>query len=332
MSGARKTASTMAMIETELHRAVRAIREADTLAVTGHVGPDGDALGSALALAHAARDAGKAAVVSFGSPFEIPEAYRFLDLDPLVPPAEFPASPEVMAVFDTGVPDRLGELAASAASAGTLIVVDHHRSGDEGFGDIRLIDPAAAAASQLCFYLIEGLGWEIDERVARCLLAGIVTDTGRFQYSSTDSEVMRVAGSLLNAGARPEEIGQQLYESVPFGYLSVASAVLGRAVLEPELGLIWSVLTADDLQRAGVGYAEVDGLIDDLRIAREAGVAVLLKEVDEGFKVSLRSRGEVDVERIASAHGGGGHRNASGFTSGGPPEAIIERIRGLLRG
>lgn len=318
-------------MNSELQRAAEAIRAAGRLAISCHVGPDGDALGSALALAHAADTAGIDAVVSFGSPFVLPDVYHFLDLDPVVPPDEFPAEPEVMVVFDTGVRGRLAELAANAKAAGTLIVVDHHPSGGEEFGDIRVIDPAAGAAAQLCFYLIEELGWEIDRKVARCLLAGIVTDTGRFQYSSTSPEVMRVAAALLAAGARAEEVGQQLYESVPFGYLQVSSAVLGRAVLEPQLGLIWSILRADDLEQAEVGYADVDGLIDDMRIAREAGVAVLLKEIDGAIRASLRSRGDVDVGRIAAEEGGGGHHNAAGFTSADEPERIIERIRDRLR-
>jgi phosphoesterase RecJ-like protein len=319
-------------MQSELREAASAIRDAEHLAVSCHVGPDGDALGSALALAHAARAAGKQAVVSFGSPFSVPDTYEFLDLSPLVPPGEFPSRPEVMVVFDTGVPDRLAELAANAGAAETLVIVDHHRSGDEEFGDIRLIDPEAGAAAQLCFYLLEELGWALDPTTARCLLTGIVTDTGRFQYSSTSPEVMRVAGALIRAGARPEEIGQRVYESAPFGYLAVSAAVLGRAVLEPDVGLVWSVLLAGDLERAGIGYEDTDPLIDDLRIAREAGVAALLKQVEGGFKASLRSRGEVDVEQIAAAEGGGGHHNAAGFTSGDGVEEIIGRIREQLRG
>lgn len=319
-----------AEIETPLRKAAEAIADAAEVAVTCHISPDGDALGSALGLAHAARGAGKDAVVSFGSPFVVPQSLSFLDLSPLVPPSEFPAEPDLLVVFDAGSADRLAEIGSSASRAGTVIVVDHHAT-NTGFGDIQVIDPEAAASAQLATHLIDELGWEIDAVVAQCLLTGIVTDTGRFQYSATTGEVMRMAGRLLDAGAVPEVIGQHVYESVSFGYLAASSAMLGRAVLEEDLSLVWSRLDSADRVSAGVDLDEVDGLIDDLRIAREAGVAVLLKEVDRGWKVSLRSRGEVDVGSIAAAAGGGGHHNAAGFTSSDHPDTIMESIRSHLR-
>ena len=319
------------MIEAPLRRATDAIASASSLAISCHVSPDGDALGSALALGYAARAAGKDVVVSFGGPFVVPQSLAFLDTSLLVPVARFPAEPELMVVFDVGSADRLGELRAAAEKAGTLVVVDHHATND-GFGDIAVIDPQAAASAQLCTYLIEALGWQIDETIATCLLTGIVTDTGRFQYSATDGEVMRVAARLLDAGVRPEVIGQAVYESVPFGYLMASAAVLGRATLEEDLSLVWSYVTHADLKSAAVTYEDLDGLIDDLRIAREAGTAALLKEVDGGWRVSMRSRGTADVGAVAAAHGGGGHHNAAGFTAKGTVDEVIESIRAGLRG
>jgi phosphoesterase RecJ-like protein len=168
------------MIEAPLRLATEAIAAAGSLAISCHVSPDGDALGSALALCHAARAAGKEAVVSFGGPLVVPQSLSFLDTSPLVPADRFPPAPQVMVVFDVGSPDRLGELRPAAGRAGTLVVVDHHVT-NEGFGDISVIDPGAAASAQLCTYLIDALGWGIDATVATCLLTGIVTDTGRVQ-------------------------------------------------------------------------------------------------------------------------------------------------------
>jgi phosphoesterase RecJ-like protein len=317
-------------LETSLRKAAEAIAGASSLAISGHVSPDGDALGSALALAHAARRAGREAVVSFGSPFSVPASLAFLDMSPVVSPDRFPARPDCMVVFDAGAADRLAELAVNAGCARVVVVVDHHKSTTGGFGDIHVVDPAAAASAQLTVALLDALGWEIDATVAVCLLTGIVTDTGRFQYSATSGEVMRVAARLLEAGARPEVIGQAVYESVPFGYLRVAAAVLGRAVLEGELGFIWSWVDDGDL--VGVAYGDLDRLIDDLRIAREAGVAALLKQTPRGWKVSLRSRGAVDVGAIAEAHGGGGHHNAAGFTLAAGRDEVDGMIRAGLRG
>lgn len=317
-------------LATSLRRAADAIAGASSLAIVGHVSPDGDALGSALALAHSARLVGKDAVVSFGSPFAIPESLRFLDTSPVVPPGEFPARPDCLVVFDAGSADRLAELASNAAAARVVVIVDHHKSTTGDFGHIHVVDPLAAASGQLTVALLDTLGWPIDPTVALCLLTAIVTDTGRFQYSVTSGEVMRVAARLLDAGARPEVIGQAVYESVPFGYLEVSAAVLGRAVLEVDLGLIWSWVAEDDL--GDLRWGDLDRLIDDLRIAREAGVAALLKETPQGWKVSLRSRGGADVGAIAQTHGGGGHHNAAGFTLAAERDAVVEAIRAGLRG
>jgi len=314
-----------------LRRAAELIGSADELALACHVSPDGDALGSVVAVAHAASAAGKRVVASFGSPFVVSEAYDFLDLSVLVPPSAFPEEPEVMVVFDVAAADRLGELAGAAERAGTLVVVDHHIT-NKGFGDIIVVDAEAAAAAQLVFHLIGELGWPVTAKVATALMTGIVSDTGRFQYSSTDAEVLRVAAALVEAGARPEEVGRNLYEWVPFGYLRVSAAVMGRARLEQDPGFVWSVLYQDDLSGAQVGPEDLDLLIDHLRIAREAEVAALVKELAAGWKVSLRSRGRIDVGAIAAAEGGGGHHNAAGFNTDGALEDIIAGIRARIRG
>jgi phosphoesterase RecJ-like protein len=316
-------------IRGSIRRAAEALSAAGEVALACHVSPDGDALGSMLGLAHAASGAGKKVAASFGAPFAVPAQYEFLDLGPLVPPERFPAAPEVMVVLDVASADRLGELAGPAARAGTLVVLDHHPT-NPGFGHIAVVDPSAAATAQLVYHLLRRLSWPIDRRVATALLTGLVSDTGRFQYSSTDGSVLRIAAHLVEAGARPDEIGQRVYEWLPFGYLQASGAVLTRARLED--GLVWSVLYRDDQARAGVGPEDLDLLIDGLRIAREAEVAVLLKEVEGGWKVSLRSRGAVDVGAIAAAAGGGGHHNAAGFTTGGDLESVVAAISERLRG
>lgn len=315
---------------TALQEAARLISGASSISMACHLGPDGDALGSMLALASAARKQGKTVHPSFGEPFVVPDAYRFLPVHLLVRPAEVPVEPELLVTFDAGSLDRLGELADNASRAAHVVVIDHHVS-NEGFGTVDVIDPEAAATAEVVFELLEVLGWPIDAEVATCLQTGIVTDTGRFQYSNTTPTTLRVAGRLVEAGARPEVIGQHVYEEVPFGYLSASGKVLARATLEPDRRLVWSVLTRADLEEAGIGLDDVDPLIDAVRVAREADVAVLLKHVDvDRVKVSLRSRGRVDVGSIAVDLGGGGHHNAAGFTFAGSPDQAIEEVRKRL--
>jgi phosphoesterase RecJ-like protein len=310
---------------------VTVLQAAEAIAVSCHVKPDGDALGSAVGFARAAVAAGKTVTLSFSEPFELPDYFSLLSLDLLVPPGEFPTAPEVMITFDAADRSRLGSLAEASSAAGTLIVVDHHIT-NEGFGDINLIDGAASASALLAFDLIRALGWTIDAEAALGLLMGIVTDTGRFQYSNTDARTFRVAAELVEAGAHPEQIGQMVYENSPFGFLAVAAAVQERAVLEPEISLVWSELREADLISAGLEVAEAEGLIDHIRIAREADVAILLTETAEGTKGSLRSRAIVDVGALAASLGGGGHARAAGFTFDAPAGDVIERVREYLRG
>jgi bifunctional oligoribonuclease and PAP phosphatase NrnA len=313
-----------------MQEAARLIRGASTIAMACHIGPDGDALGSMLGLAGAARAQGRKVYPSFGEPFVVPDAYRFLPVELLVRPGDVPPEPELMVTFDAGSVDRLGELGANASKASDVIVIDHHVT-NEGFGTVNVIQPGASSTAEMVFELLEVLGWEIDEAVATSLLTGIVTDTGRFQYSNTSPRTLQVASRLVAAGARPEVIGQHVYEEVPFGYLAVAGAVLTRARLDPERRLAWSVLERSDMEAAGIGLDEVDPLIDAVRVAREADVALLMKHVEvDKVRVSLRSRGRVDVGAIAAELGGGGHHNAAGFTFTGSPDQVIDEVRSRL--
>ena len=309
--------------------AAELLRTAESIVAVGHVRPDGDALGSALAIAIGARNAGASAQVTFGEPFAVPNQFRFLDTDLVVANDEIPDSFDLLVVCDTGVIDRLGSAASVAGRAKAVLVVDHHiPQGD--FGDVRFIDSTSAATAEMAYRLIKTIGWELTESMAAALYVGLVTDTGRFQYSATTPAVHEMAADLLAAGVRPEVVGRHVYEETPFGFHKVAGAVLSRAELDESRSLVWSVLHESDLSDAGIGMEDTDGLIDMLRTAQEAGVACLLKVADGSVKGSLRSRGDVDVAAVAAEFGGGGHRNAAGFTFVGPPDAAIERIRRLL--
>jgi len=321
----------MAPDEATWSAAVDEIAAAERIGLVGHVRPDGDAIGSILALGLAARAAGKDVVASFGEPFVLGEEFDMLDRSILVPPGRFPADLDLAIVCDTGVIDRVGSVAPAIEQADRVLVIDHHVTPGV-LGDVRLVDPDAAATAQLVYELLGRLGWAVTRPIAEALYVGLVTDTGRFQYSSTTPAVHRMAADLLSAGVEPAKIGQRLYEEVPFGYLTVVSRVLGRARLEIPPGLVWSTIGPEDLAAGDVSWEAADSMIDLLRIAREAGVACLLKELRPGVvKGSLRSRGVVDVAAIAATFGGGGHRNAAGFTTDRPAGQVIERILELLR-
>ncbi|HEY2576641.1 MAG TPA: bifunctional oligoribonuclease/PAP phosphatase NrnA [Streptosporangiaceae bacterium] len=319
-------------------RAVSAIEGAAEILLACHVRPDGDALGSMLAVAGALRlRGGRARVVaSFGDqPFGVPALLRFLPgLGLLTPPEQAPPDPAVMITFDVSSVDRLGVLAGQAGRAGELIVLDHHPSNPR-FGTVNLIDPAAAATAVLAAELITGLGVGFTREIACGLYTGLVTDTGSFRFSTTP-QVHGLAARLIAAGADPEDIARQLWDSAPFGYLQVLSAALGRAVLEPAAasgnGLVWTTVTRDDRVAHGRLPAEAaEPVIGELRRSAEADVAVVLKESDDGrWHVSTRSKGRVDVGWVCMQLGGGGHSQAAGFTAEGPAAQTMNQLRKLL--
>ncbi|MCL1595703.1 MAG: bifunctional oligoribonuclease/PAP phosphatase NrnA [Actinomycetia bacterium] len=309
---------------------VRVLRNATSIGVVGHVGPDGDALGSMIALSLAARNAGIEAYASFAEPFVVPEEMSFLDTSTLVAPSAFPKDLDVAVVVDTSVPERVGSMVGALESARCLVVIDHHIS-DGTWGDHLLIDRTAAATTELIYEILIELQWEVTEPVAAALYTGIVTDTGRFQYSSTSPLTHTIAADLLRRGVHPDVVGQKLFEEASFGYYHVVAAVMGRAKFDRDHEFVWSMLTPDDLETAGVKSHETDGLIDLVRMARGSEVACLLKVKKQGVvKGSLRSRGQIDVAAIASSFSGGGHHNAAGFTSTDQPDDIIAAIIDLL--
>jgi phosphoesterase RecJ-like protein len=310
--------------------ATRLLRDADEVALACHVSPDGDALGSMLALGLALRSLGKRPLASWGSrPFAVPARYAYLPTGGLLTdPDDFPEAPDLLVTFDTGSVERLGTLRAGAEKAGTLVVVDHHPSNTR-YGDVHLVDPTAAATAVLVAALVDRLGVPLDADIATCLYTGLSTDTGSFTFGATTPDVHALAGRLLATGIDHDAIARSIWDTNRFGYLRLLGEVLGRAVLEPRL--VWTWVSADDLARHGVTLDEVEGVIDVLRTAAEAEVAVVCKQEPGGrYAVSLRCKGRVDVGAVATALGGGGHRLAAGFTSDADVPATIDRIREML--
>ncbi len=302
-----------------------------------HIRPDGDALGSMLAMAHALRSragsTGQRIIASFGDqPFEVPRILRFLPgADLLSPPESYPPRPQVMITFDAASTDRLGLLEGSASQAEQLIVLDHHASNTR-FGTLHLVDPSAAATAVLTHELIGRMGVRIDRDIAAGLYAGIVTDTGSFKYASTSPRVHEIAAQLLATGIEPGAVSLELWDKAPFGYLGLLSSVLGRAVLEPDAaaghGLVWTTVSRADRAAHGLQLDAAESVIDVLRRTEEADVAVVFKEDDDGrWLVSSRSKGKVDVGRACTLAGGGGHRGAAGFTASGTVAAAMAGLR-----
>ncbi|GLZ11141.1 hypothetical protein Acsp04_13760 [Actinomadura sp. NBRC 104425] len=323
-------------------RAVELIGKADEICLACHVTPDGDALGSMLALALALRSLGKRVLASFGEPFTVPTSLRFLPgQDLLLEPWRMPAAPQLLIALDTAAAERLGSLASRVRAAATLIVLDHHASGGglgiRGPEQVRLVDPEAAATAMLVDELIRRLRVPLTRDIALGLYAGLASDTGSFRYRCTTPAVHAMAARLLEAGVRPDEVSRELWDRASFGYLQVLAGALGRARLDRDaaggLGLLWTAISRADRADSGVPYDQLEGVIDQLRRADDAEVAVVCKQTDEGdWYVSTRSRGRVDVGGACGELGGGGHRTAAAFTATGEPADTIDRLRAVLRG
>jgi phosphoesterase RecJ-like protein len=315
-------------------RAAEVLLGATEVALACHVNPDADALGSMLGLSAHLEDRGVRTVVSF--PNEPLDPPRWVALLPgserLIPPREFPKEPGVMVTCDCAAFDRLAMLGPVSTRAHELIWIDHHRSND-GLGTIRLVDPDASSTCEMVFRLIQAMGGGMSDATATCLYAGLVTDTGRFQYEATTSETLRVAAALREHDFDHTRLVQALYEDNRMEYIRLVGTALDRLAYEPSADLVWTYLTQADLLGAGVQAAETDDLIDAIRTAREVDVAAVIKQQRDGrFKVSVRSRGQHDLSAVASAFGGGGHRLAAGYTSAHGPAGTVDRLVRALRG
>jgi phosphoesterase RecJ-like protein len=293
---------------------LRKIRQGNRFLLTSHVNPDGDAIGSELGLARLLRGLGKGAVV--WNLDETPAIYRPLPGSDRVhigaePPAGFPEKFDAVVVLECPSPDRTG----IEQHLGTLPVVniDHHL-GNQHYGAVNWVDSAAPAVGEMVFRLAQALKVTLEPEIASCLYLTLVTDTGGFRFSNATPAAFEAAAALVREGAHPEQVAQWLYESQPAPVVRLLGELLQTLELHHGGRIATVRLDPEMFARAGASPGDSEGLIDHPRsIAGVDAVALIRRRADGTHKVSLRSRGEVDVEKIARHHGGGGHRNAAGY-------------------
>lgn len=314
--------------DTEWARAADALRSASEVAISCHVSPDGDAFGSMLGLGLHLESLGKKVWMSWGSAEAlIPDNYAFLPgVEKIVPQDRFPDKVELFVAIDCGDQRRLDLLTPKFLAAGTKLNIDHHVS-NTNYGDINLVDHNRASSAELALELIQRMGGDVTPEIATALYTGVVTDTGRFQYSNTSPATLQAAVALREAGADHLTVAEQIFESAPFDQLRILGKVLARARLED--GVVYSWLLMEDLDGLGLEIAE--DFIDFLKVVKEADVAMILKERPEGgWRVSLRSRTEIDVFAVAQSFGGGGHTKAAGFSIRGELDDVLSKVRQRL--
>ncbi len=326
---------TAAPLEADWDATVAALTSGAPVLLLAHVSPDADALGSALAVGLALEARGVDVAVSFGDdPFVVPRILRSLPGQHLLLSPDHVSGRTVVVSFDVSSFDRLGVLRSVTESAETFVAIDHHAS-YTGFGRLHLVDVDAPATAVLALSLVDRLGVTLDSTIATPIYAGLVTDTGSFKYAGTTAQTHEMAARLLATGMRHDIIARQIYDDEPFGALRLLGAALDRAVLEESsvggLGLAWTVVSDADRATFDLPLDAVERIIDVLRIASEAEVACVLKQDDTGaWRVSMRSKGRIDVSAIAIALGGGGHRFAAGFSGAGGPRDVLRGVREAL--
>src|SRR5437588_7136595 len=314
----------------DLDAIVAALRENDRFLVVTHENPDGDALGSLLAAALALRQLGKDAVMYLPGVTPLPSEYAFMPLDDLVREAPSDAAERVLLAVDCAKAERIGD--PEALSRATLVLdIDHHHDNTR-FGDVNLIVADASSTSEVLRDVFAELDVELTPGLAEPLYIALVTDTGRFQYANTTPKALRLAAELVEAGADIHAVFQEVYESVEFAKLKLLARALGRAEVLEGGRIVVSHLLRTDFTEVGAAEPYSEGIIDYLRAVEGAELAALIREQLHGspraHKGSLRSSiDELDVSVIARSFGGGGHRQAAGFSSDAPLEEIVERIR-----
>src|SRR5579871_509781 len=314
----------------DLQGIANALREHDRFLAVTHENPDGDALGSLLAVTLALRSLGKDVVMYLPAGAPLPHEYGFMPLSDLRRDPPEDAAGRVLLAVDCASEKRIGDPEAIARAPLTLDI-DHHHDNTR-FGDVNLVVPDASSTGEVLRDVFAELGVPLTPELAEPLYIALVTDTGRFQYSNTTPKSLRLAAELIEAGADAHAVFQQVYESVEFAKLKLLARVLERAEVLEGGRIVVSHLLHTDFAEVGASEPYSEGLIDYLREVEGAELAVFVRELmgpdAHGHKGSLRSSiDELDVSAIARRFGGGGHRQAAGFSSDASLAEIVETVR-----
>jgi len=318
----------------DLDRALAELQDGERFLLTTHEGPDGDALGSLLALHRVLTELGKDSVMFLAAKeFPLPVEYRFLPLEEVFhePPADL--VDRTLVFLDCGNIDRMPVDFLQRDDA-TVLNLDHHHDNTR-FGTVNLVDTEASCTAEIVYEIARRLGAEITPDIAGALYVALVTDTGRFMYENTGPAAHRMAADLIEAGVNVADTFRRLYERVPIEKLRLIARALEHTERHEDGALAITYISADDYSAAGAEEVLTEGIIDYVRALEGTELAAVVRDRADGDrkarKVSLRSTsGAIDVSEIARAHGGGGHARAAGFSTDLPYPELVEMLRGEL--
>jgi bifunctional oligoribonuclease and PAP phosphatase NrnA len=307
-----------------LERVLQEIRARQRLVVTSHARPDGDGIGSALACGQILRVMGKDAEVVMHDP--VPRIYQNLPFAERVLQSDVVPHNDAVVMLEC---DSTARAQLEGLDQCFLINIDHHRSG-RNFAHVNWIDSRVMATAELVFRFARLACVPVDRDIATCLYTGLMTDTGSFMFEGTNEHTFTVARELVLAGADPAQCARPIY----FGHSTAKMRLLGAALsnLHRDGPLSWIWVTQEQMQRFGAREEDCEGLVNYALSMADVQVAIFLRETPEGrFRVSLRSKGQVNVSSVAEYFGGGGHKCASGCSVDGPLAVAVSRVVNRLR-
>jgi phosphoesterase RecJ-like protein len=314
---------------------LKRLRDARRLLITSHVSPDGDAVGSSLAMARLLRGIGKSTLVWLRD--EVPAVYRHLPGAERIhvgsqPPAGYPGDFDTVVVMECPSLERTG--LEKELRGPRILNIDHHL-GNTLYGDANWIETGAPACGELVHRVAEALKLRVDAETATILYLTLVSDTGNFRFSNASPEAFDAAASLVRSGARPEQVALWLYESQPEASVRLLGEMIASLELHGGGRIATALLSQEMFERSGATVGDSEGLVDVPRsIAGVEAVGLLRQTGERQWKISLRSRGAVDVERLAARWGGGGHKNAAGARLEGSAEearrAVVDGLAEAL--
>ncbi|VAW37515.1 3'-to-5' oligoribonuclease A, Bacillus type [hydrothermal vent metagenome] len=318
------------MEDTRFTEIIKEIKKGQRFMVVSHVSPEADAVGSNLGLALALREMGKDAVAYLEDP--IPDLCSFLPgSETVVHTLEGEAPFDCTFAVDCGQIERLGDKFMAFSGKGRLINLDHHATNDN-FGELNVVEPAASAAGEVVYDLLKACGAVITEDIATNLYTAIHTDTGSFRYSSATPGAFKKAGELVGYGAKPWEVSMNIYENYPARRFKALALVLLTLGISEDGHIASLKVTLDLLAKVGGNRELVDGFVNYARAIKDVEVGVLFRECgDASYKVSMRSKGRVDVSSVALSFGGGGHKNAAGCAVKGDYDEVSGRVLEKLK-
>ncbi|MCK9217091.1 MAG: bifunctional oligoribonuclease/PAP phosphatase NrnA [Firmicutes bacterium] len=311
---------------------IKLIKESDNIIILSHTAPDGDSLGSSLALYNSITSIGKEAEIVIDD--EVPVIYRFLKSADKISCVDTIDKFDLVIVLDSSEIARIGK-SSKYLTGKNIINIDHHIS-NTNFGTLNMVRPNAAATAEIVYQIIKKMNIKIDKEIAQCLYVGIVTDTGKFQYNNTTFETHQIASELLKYGVDSAEIFRLIYQNITKAKIKLIGHAINYMEFYCDEKISVIVLTKEQFYKSGAKDEDTEGIIDFARDINTVELALLFRESKDGnIKISFRSKDNINVNLFAGEFGGGGHKSAAGATVSGDiltvKKNVIDKAFGLFR-